>query len=143
MEVDIKDANLQRLLLDSVTSMASSPIAAKRSITIRTLYDPKLLPDFVTDGRRLQQVLYNLLSNAVKFSASGGNVELTAKLVEIDPQTAVEQQLKLENAKRILRMSVKDYGKGIEAKEFESIFHPFAQTKTGISNTEGGTGLSL
>jgi CheY-like chemotaxis protein len=44
---------------------------------------------------------------------------------------------------KVLRFVVMDYGKGIDKKEFENIFHPFTQTTTSINNTDGGTGLGL
>ena len=143
MEVDVKEADLQHVLADSVTSMVSSPVAEKRKITIETFFDARLLPRTVTDGRRLQQIMYNLLSNAVKFSKEGGTVELSVHLVDVDSESAEKYQLRLDNVKKILRLTVKDFGKGIEEKEVENIFHPFTQTKAGISNTEGGTGLGL
>ena len=145
MEVDIKEANLEEILIDSVNAMASSAVTKKRDIAIKTFYDANLLPELTTDSRRLQQILYNLLSNACKFSREGGSVEVSAKLVEVDttPDPEVEMPAWSDNAKTLLRLCVKDYGKGIEKKEFENIFHPFTQTKSGISNTEGGTGLGL
>jgi len=38
---------------------------------------------------------------------------------------------------------VKDYGKGIEEKNFRKIFEPFTQTNSGVNNIDGGTGLGL
>ena len=89
MEVDIKEANLQEILIDSVNSMASSPITKKRNISINTFYNTRLLPEIMTDSRRLKQILYNLLSNAVKFSREGSTVELSANLVDVRSEDAL------------------------------------------------------
>jgi signal transduction histidine kinase len=142
MEVDIKQANLQDVLIESVGGIESSAVTKRRNISIKTDFDPRLLPEFETDSRRLQQILYNLLSNAVKFSNENGTVEVEAKLVSGNGYDGDGDGQK-DWIKRILRISVKDFGKGIERAEFENIFHPFTQTKTGISNIEGGTGLGL
>ena len=145
MVCDVKEANLEYILTDSVNSLASSYITKKRNISVKTLYDVRLLPNIITDGRRLQQILYNLLSNAVKFSKSGGIVELSVTFSPVESCFATDpaKSLNFDTAKRILRIRVKDYGKGIEQNEFENIFHPFTQTTAGIRNTEGGTGLGL
>jgi two-component system sensor histidine kinase/response regulator len=143
MEVDIKPSNLQDVLVASVDSMTSSSITQKRNISIRTYYDPRLMSDFETDSRRLTQIFYNLLSNAVKFSKEDGVVEMSAKLIDPKYRNDAETHPDQVASKNILRLTVKDYGKGIDASDFESIFLPFSQTKTGINNTEGGTGLGL
>lgn len=78
------------------------------------------------DSRRIQQILYNLLGNAIKFSK---------------PRTDVELSIHIEDG--TLVYSIKDYGKGIEEEDHEKIFEPFVQTKGGLTNAEGGTGLGL
>jgi CheY-like chemotaxis protein len=43
----------------------------------------------------------------------------------------------------ILRFSVKDYGRGIDANDFDKIFEPFGQANRDTEKLYGGTGLGL
>ena len=145
-EIDIKRTDLQDILTNIVTSMKLSPITERKQIDVRTFYGP-LVPQYVEmDGRRLQQILYNLLSNAVKFSKEKSYVDLSASVGfaggygsdDVNPPGGLSSGARPE-----LRISVKDYGKGIDESDFVKIFQPFAQTETGINNLDGGTGLGL
>jgi signal transduction histidine kinase/CheY-like chemotaxis protein len=135
-EVDIRPTNLQNTLNDVVLAMQEK--AGQRNVRICTHYGPTLLELIQTDARRLQQVLYNLLGNACKFSKPGGLVDLTVSMEE-----KLSKSKSDGSAGRILRLSVKDYGKGIATKDFESIFKPFNQASKVTQTVYGGTGLGL
>jgi two-component system, OmpR family, sensor histidine kinase VicK len=76
------------------------------------------------DKERLAQVIFNLLNNAIKFTQEGG---ITISVEE-----------KEESDKKIVIVSVKDTGRGIDAEMLHRLFTKFA------SNSErGGTGLGL
>jgi signal transduction histidine kinase len=78
------------------------------------------------DPARLQQVVWNLVSNAIKFTPSGGRVEV--RLGRRGP--AVE-------------VSVRDTGKGIEAKQLSQIFTTAVRrTAAGSLRKVWGSGLS-
>ena len=47
------------------------------------------------------------------------------------------------HGKPILRFRVKDYGKGIESKDYARIFQPFRQASAETEQVYGGTGLGL
>lgn len=127
-QVLFEDINLQETLNTVIHLIQTSHTTVDKKLRVVTSYDP-VLPEFInSDSRRIQQVLYNLLGNAIKFSKPEGNVEFGVKIL---PE---EQRL---------QFSVKDFGKGIDAKDFHSIFEPFRQTETGLSNAVGGTGLGL
>lgn len=97
------------------------------------------------------------LRNAVKFSKHDGVVELIVTPCDrVEPFGAPKADSKADAndgqerrpssvkfARKVLRVSVKDFGKGIEKKNFDSIFQPFTQTNSGINNIDGGTGLGL
>lgn len=126
-EVLVKKVNLQETLNAVVHLIKTSRVTTEKELDVVTLYDP-LLPEVVdTDSRRIQQILYNLLGNAIKFSCEKGRVEFGVKVVN----------------KAVLSFTIKDYGKGIEEKDYGKIFEPFRQTETGLSNASGGTGLGL
>jgi len=78
------------------------------------------------DSKRLVQVLDNLLSNAVKFSEHGGEILIALH--------AVGDQL---------RISIRDFGTGIQAAAQASVFEKFTQGDSSDSRSKGGTGLGL
>ena len=154
-EVDIKRSDIQRVVADLVKSMRASVIATKRNLSFSTKFGPRVTQYVETDGRRLLQILFNLVSNAVKFSKDNGVVEVRIDICErVEPLGAPrkadnddeqEQERKplVSFGFPVLRFTVKDYGKGIEKKNFDRIFQPFTQTNSGVSNIDGGTGLGL
>jgi signal transduction histidine kinase/PleD family two-component response regulator len=136
--VDIKPTRLQDAL-DSVVHSISQKVQEK-NIRLRTHYSPTLPEMVETDSRRLQQVLFNLLGNAGKFSKEGSVIDLSVKLVHLDEHDAAA---KCAGSLDLIRFCVKDYGKGIDSKDFEKIFKPFSQASKETQNVYGGTGLGL
>jgi signal transduction histidine kinase len=78
------------------------------------------------DRDRLAQILANLLTNAIKFTEPGGSITITC---EADDD--------------VVSMIVKDTGIGIPPDWIDSVFEPFVQVKSGLTNREGGVGLGL
>ena len=78
------------------------------------------------DSDRLSQVLSNFISNAAKFSRSGDVVDI---LVSREDET--------------IRVSVQDYGIGIDEAFHDHIFVKFSQEDTSAARSKGGTGLGL
>ena len=87
---------------------------------------PDDLPDALLDAHRITQVVTNLLSNAIKFSPPGGEV-----LIEASANGEV------------LRLSIRDRGDGIHAKDLPKLFRKFQQIDSGSTRKVGGTGLGL
>lgn len=142
--VELQKCSLQDALNAVVRSIEAS--AQPNRIKLETHYDATIGDIFETDSRRLQQVLYNLLGNAIKFSKHEGVVELRVQhcfqdgdVLDWDSTTRNEGQLE----PRLLRFVVKDYGKGIEKKDFEKIFQPFLQAGAETERIYGGSGLGL
>ncbi|MBN1942319.1 MAG: HAMP domain-containing protein [Phycisphaerae bacterium] len=108
------------------------PIAEKKNIElIGEIADD--LPLIVTDGGKLQQILYNLLSNAIKFTPPGGRVTLQAGLTT--PQNGEEPAE--------LRIAVADTGPGISEADQAHIFDKFYQADGTLTREAGGAGLGL
>jgi two-component system phosphate regulon sensor histidine kinase PhoR len=74
---------------------------------------------------RLEQVVVNLLSNAIKYSPEGGTVELTAK-----------------RSGDVVRVAVRDEGRGIPEDQQSRIFTKFFRGDAGATGITG-TGLGL
>lgn len=82
--------------------------------------------DVRVDSQRLLQVLSNLLSNAIKFSPEGGTVDIA-----------------VEHRAPKVRISVRDYGRGIPDGFRTRIFEKFAQADASDTRKQSGTGLGL
>lgn len=107
------------------------PMAEKKGLALSA--DLRDLPrDFISDQRRVEQMLLNLLSNAVKFTEQG-SVKLSAKIVAGMPGQDGP----------VLQVRVADTGIGIEAGHLPNLFQAFRQIDTGISRQHDGTGLGL
>ncbi|KAL3934069.1 MAG: hypothetical protein SGBAC_010128 [Bacillariaceae sp.] len=126
-ETLIERIDLQETLDVVVHMIKTNDVTKTKELKIQTIFDPLLPRHVQTDSRRTQQILYNLLGNAIKFSRAGKEVQFHAQVVD----------------RRILRFTVKDFGKGIAESDYDKIFIPFRQTATGLTNVEGGTGLGL
>jgi signal transduction histidine kinase len=78
------------------------------------------------DPQRLQQVVWNLLSNAVKFTPKGGEVRVTAEVLDGHA-----------------RISVADTGQGIAPEFLPHVFDRFRQADRATTRTATGLGLGL
>jgi two-component system, OmpR family, sensor histidine kinase VicK len=76
------------------------------------------------DKERLAQVIFNLLNNAIKFTQEGS--------------ITISAEEKEESDKKIVIVSVKDTGRGIDAEMLPRLFTKFAS-----KSERGGTGLGL
>ncbi len=100
------------------------PLASRKKIAM-SLARP--VEGTLTGDRELMEyAFYNLLTNAVKYSPG-------------DTHVAVEAQRRGEE----LRVSVRDQGIGMDAKEIKSIFKKFYRTERAEQSGEAGTGIGL
>ena len=84
---------------------------------------------YTGDEMRLKQILINLLDNAVKYTDKGS--------VTLSADTCGEEQEKM------LRLTVKDTGVGIDAEFLPRVFEVFAKEDTSTTSSRGGSGLGL
>ena len=123
LRLEIKPLNF----LEFVEQIVSMFEVQAHNKGIQFFYRPSgELPAFVrADVGRLRQILINILGNAVKFTTQG----------------EVVFHLRYQN--EIAVIEIEDTGPGIDPKELEIIFEPFARgTATHVGAT-GGTGLGL
>ena len=115
---------LTRVDVRSVVAEAAGRFApSDRKVDVEI---PPDVPEIVTDGDRLTQVVGNLLANAVKFSPPDARIGVAARVVG----DAVE-------------ISVSDAGPGIDPAHFELVHERFVQLEHANTRTTGGFGLGL
>jgi signal transduction histidine kinase len=122
-ELDFTAVDLPELVESCVNSL--QPLAKRERILLRTSFGQSL-PAVIADRRRLKQILLNLLSNAIKFTNVGGQVIVSARLVEGGD----------------LRLRVHDNGVGMTDDEIAFAMQPFRQLDT-APRKQTGTGLGL
>ena len=88
--------------------------------------DRDKIKSFHVDVDKLELVIKNLLSNAVKYSPHGAEIILKLEMVD-------------ENVK----LTVRDFGKGIPKHDFFLIFDRFKQLDSRINSINTGHGLGL
>jgi len=123
---------LQKDVLDFADVVSNALDSTRRSIessnhTIRVDLPPERIR-LQADAVRLAQVIVNLLSNAAKYTEPGGDILLTARVVNDDQ----------------LEIRVRDSGHGIAAESLDEVFTMFAQPQRSNRLHDGlGIGLAL
>lgn len=82
------------------------------------------------DQDKLDKIVFNILSNALKYTTS-------EKCIDVSITTYPQ------NTHQIVRISIKDEGKGIAPKELDKIFTRFYSNKLNDAGMSNGIGLSL
>lgn len=106
-----------------------SELAAETTATLSGHILTVTLCDEVTlyaDRDKISSVISNLLSNAVKYSPKGKHIELKCQLNE-----------------HIVRVSVKDEGMGIKAKDTDKLFERFYRVESNHTQNISGFGIGL
>lgn len=120
--------DLKMLLSDIITLIKIQ--AESRKIELELRYNSKLPEAIKSDPNRIRQIIINLLGNALKFTTKG-RIKITAKLEK--------------KSRKLIRISVKDSGIGINEKDQKKLFKAFGKLDLGDNETLNiqGVGLGL
>jgi len=111
-------------LIDRVKSVFQQSIANEGFSVFSSV--PETLPEPVIDKEAIQQVLYNLLDNAYKYSGNSKNIEIMA-----------------ESAGDSVKISIKDFGIGIQREDQHKIFDRFFRGGNELTRSVKGSGIGL
>ena len=123
LSLNIEAIDVDKVLSESVENIRS--LAAQKEVTIELTVDVSA-GRIEADPMRVGQVATNLIGNAIKFSPDKSRIEVFASG---DPEK--------------ITVSVKDYGRGISARDITRLFQRFAQLDSSTTRKAGGTGLGL
>lgn len=119
-DVDLKPRNVHDLLDDVVDGILGDELTISNT-EIDRQYDPQI-PEIITDGNQLEQVILNIINNAI--DAIGG------KAGKITIRTRLDDDV---------RIAISDSGCGMTPEQMGQVFMPFFTTK----EVGKGTGLGL
>lgn len=94
----------------------------------------------VGDKEKISHVLLNVVDNAIKFTEKGG-ISVGISCEADDTGSSCDGAERKEQT--MLRISVKDTGKGVAPQHQEAIFEPFALEEDLLTKRYGGIGLGL
>ncbi|OPY10862.1 MAG: Sensor histidine kinase RcsC [Syntrophus sp. PtaB.Bin001] len=112
-----------RASIKKVANMVK-PLAENKGLNFNIDLAPEI-GAWLSDPRRIEQILINLLNNAIKFTERG-QINLAAEI-----------------AAGKLSISVTDTGIGIKSEDLDKVFQPFRQIDIGLARNHEGTGLGL
>ena len=122
-KIDFEEINILDVVSDAIRTIRQ--IAKSKDIEVVLKVDNENSAIYVNgDYMRLRQLIIILGDNAIKFSENGEKVEISVEKVD-----------------KKIRISVKDYGCGIDGKYKEDIFERFSKSKD--ESNKVGTGLGL
>ena len=105
-------------MLDETIELLKNVEQNKGGVSIRKNYSGTL--EVNADTQKMRQVFWNFGINAIEAMPEGGELIISTR-----------------NTDRVVEITFKDFGAGIDGKDIERIFYPFFTTK------EQGTGLGL
>ena len=111
------------------------------------------------DARMLTQIIHHLLSNAIKFTNDGGEVLLSARIVDcivrcgrrcgdatdlkIFQECIETRDITRGQPSKCVEVSVADTGVGLNAEDQNHIFEAFKQVDESLSRKHQGAGIGL
>lgn len=117
-----------RALIESVCVISgSNPISDHREITVEI--DPTVPKLFLGDATRIRQVISNYISNAQRYSETGPII--------------IRAEGKAHAKGTLLRVTVQDFGVGIDSSKMDSLFKDFSQINNVLTASAQGAGLGL
>ena len=125
-KLDLQYGEVDVLNLLKQSTSFNTPAARKKSITIYLSAPPEGTCILRIDRKKIMQVLDNLISNAIKFSPPGTAITVS-----------------MEDGEKVVEVSVRDEGPGIEEEEMKFLFRPFQRPNVSATGGEKSSGLGL
>ena len=131
IELKFEDIELKGIIELTASSLRIQ--ADGKSIQIEVEV-PEQIPAVYGDPEKIEQILTNIIGNSIKFTAEGGKILITAKLLSPEKEGG---------PRHTVAVYVKDTGIGIPPEHLEPIFEKFHQVEGSLHRSVSGTGLGL
>ena len=119
-DIELKQHNINDIINDLVDGFFERTLSVSNiKMNLNLQQD---LPEIITDGNQLRQVILNIINNAVDAIAPPGEIEISTYCKD-----------------QIITIVITDTGRGIKEEDIDKIFMPFFTTK----EVGKGTGLGL
>ncbi len=124
-------------LCQGILEILKKSILLPKQIEADIRIDPEM-PKVRTDRDGLKQVFINLVKNAAEAMNKGGKIAVTTRFLADSSKIMIDEKKRTPGSIEIV---ISDDGPGIDEKIKETLFEPYATTKTGTANS--GLGLSI
>lgn len=138
--LDVQRFSLSKALQGSLVMVREK--ALKQDIVLRLDVDRSADREIEADERKFKQIMFNLLSNAVKFTQKGGEVRVTARIVD-GGKVSAQREGGDGSDGLYAEISVRDTGIGIRREDMPKLFREFTQLEAAYTKNHEGTGLGL
>ena len=122
-------------LIEGLVNMIR-PRALSKQLELKSKVNEKIPRYLYGDSERLKQCIINLLTNAVKYTTEG---EIVLS-VDYEP---LKSGAKLGKSEILLKISVKDTGRGIKKEDLEKLYRPYERIEEANNRFVEGTGLGI
>ena len=128
LEDNILSANLKYVnMVSLVEDITSSVLNYAKEKDINLVFDTDSEEIYTsTDIEFMEKIMLNLLSNSIKYNKVGGSIDV-----------------KVEETKKMIIISVKDSGIGIPREKLKSVFNRFERADRSSIETKEGSGIGL
>jgi len=129
------------------TTVESNQELAERRGARLALEINEEVPPVYLDPEKITKALGHLIENALKFSAPGGLVKVSLRMIGAQSSDRPGEEdgfgFVLLSSPEMLEISVEDFGAGIADGDQNEIFLPFVQLDNSSTREHGGSGLGL
>ncbi len=140
LRLNLEAINLPEIVANAVEDLQL--IAIDNGITT-TVEIAANFPPMYADAVRLQQILRNLISNALRFTPPGGDVIISARVIDSRSDSLSAASTGTIEDQRQIEVQVRDTGFGIAPEYQERIFERFYQIPIVSTGRSAGQGLGL
>lgn len=141
MELSYEGFSVAQSISEVQTVVKTLADKKAQKLTIKIADDVSIIK---ADKIKFKQILYNILSNGVKFTPEGGEITLSAEMLDTNCSSPILEKVhSYLGAEKCLKISVADSGIGIREEDQERVFSEFEQVDSSHSRKYEGTGLGL